>query len=229
MISCQIWSSTKLEIWLEESSDHLKPSVVASNPDAFCAQYKEMTRLTPVAIYLDEDVPEETFKGLVKLAKLMRVMQITIPASPIGTPFNTAIDRLRLLSGVASEDGIRLSIKTHSEHLTQDPHTAVELCQSVKGLGITLDPSYYICTSLKVRHFDQVFPYVYNVHLRDTTPEEIQVPVGLGEVDYNRLVNQLQKENYNGGLCVDFIPGETSTEDRHLELRKLRRLLDSHL
>ena len=219
----------KIEIWFNERGEHLKPSVVASDPDAFFARYRETTRLTPVALCLEHDVDLATLAGLSKLAKLMRVTQITIPSSPLGTPFNAEIDRLREFLDVTNQDGVRLSIKTRAGQLTEDPHTAVELCQAVKGIGLTLDPSFYICGLNHNATFDQVFPFVYHVQLRDTTREQVQVQIGLGEVDYTRLISQLKREHYNRALSVDLFPEMIGAADRPLEMRKLRMLLETLL
>lgn len=219
----------KVEIWMREEGD-MKPSEVAADPESFTATFREATRLTPIALCLEEEVDVETLKGICKFAKLLRVAQITIPASPLGTPFNTEIDRLREQLAAASHEGIRLSIKTKSGCLTEDPHTAVELCQAVRGLGLTLDPSYYICGTNQGKSYDQVFPYVYHVHLRDTSPDELQVQTGLGEVDYSRLINQLERQDYNLALSVEILPELLPDESaRPLEMRKLRMLLDTLL
>jgi sugar phosphate isomerase/epimerase len=219
----------KVELWLSEDSDHLNAAETAAGPERFVAHYREMTRLTPIALSIDGNIDAHTLAGLSKVAKLLRVTQITVPASPIGTPFNTEIDRLREYIVVTGQDGVRLSLKTETGHLTEDPHTAVELCQSVAGLGLTLDPSYYICGPNRGKSYDQVFPYVYHVQLRDTTPEELQVQVGLGDVGYNRVITQLRREEYNLALSVELIPSLARDTDRALEMRKLRMLLDSLL
>jgi sugar phosphate isomerase/epimerase len=219
----------KLEIWLDEESQHLRPSEVASNPEQFYARYRETTRLTPVGFCLHHDVPIATLAGIAKAAKMLRVTQITLPASPLGTPFNTEVDRLREFVRLTSEDGIRLSIKTETGHLTEDPHTAVELCQAVRGLGITLDPSYYMLGPNVGRSYDQVFPYVYHTHLRDSTSQSLQVQVGLGELDYTRLINQLTRRGYNRALSIEILPITETVAERPLELRKLRMLLDTLL
>ena len=219
----------KIEIWLNESGDHLKPSVVAANPEAFFAEYRETTRLTPVAFCLASDVNAATFSALSKLAKQMRVTQLTIPASPLGTPFNTEIDRLKEFIRIGSQDGIRVSITTKTGQLTEDPHTAVELCQSTPGLGLTLDPSYYICGPHRGVGFDQVYPYVFHVQLRDTTPEQLQVRIGLGEIDYSRMISQLNRCKYSRALCVNLFPEMMDEIQRPIELRKMRLLLESLL
>lgn len=217
----------KIEIWMDEASDHLKPSEVANSPEDFYSRFKEVTRLTPIAFCLENDIAPDAFRSLCKTAKLMRIAQITIPASPLGTPFNSEIDRLKTLLEIASRDGICLSIKTKTGQLTEDPRTATELCQSVKGLGLTLDPSYYTSGPYSTTSYDMVFPYVCHVHLRDSTSDQIQVPVGLGEIDYSRLVSMLERQEYHQFLSVEILPALLKDVDRALELRKLRMLLES--
>lgn len=219
----------KIEIWFDENSEHLKPSEVAADPEGFYARYRENTRLTPVAFWLGSEVNIPTFTALSRLAKQFRITQITINSSPLGTPFNAEIDRLKEFLRIGSQDGIRISITTKSGQLTEDPRTAVELCQATPGLGLTLDPSYYICGPHREASYDQIFPYVYHMHLRDTTPEQIQVRIGLGEVDYSRIISQLNRYKYARALSVDLFPEMLPDNQRPIELRKMRLLLESLL
>lgn len=219
----------RVELWLSEGSLQTKPSEVAADPEAFVSQFHEMTRLTPVALCLQEDVSPQTFAGLSKTAKLLQIAQITVPSSPLGTPFNEEIDRLKKLVDVTGRDGIRVSVKTQSGQLTADPDTAVELCGSVRGLGLTLDPSHYLSGPNPVTSYERFAPHVFHVHLRDSTPQNLQVQIGLGEIDYSKLINQLEKEGYDRALSVEFIPALTDVSTRPLEMRKMRMLLDSLL
>ena len=220
---------TRIEFWFDENGDHLKPSDVVADIDGFVSRYRAASRLTPVAFCFEQPIDVETFREIARLAKLMRVAQITIPSTPLGTPFNAEIERLQELLQISTEAGLELSIRTRTGHLTEDAHTAVELCQAVNGVGLSLDPSYYICGPHQGESYDQVFPYVYHVYLRDTTTDEIQVQVGLGEVDYSRLISQLRREDYDRTLSVDFFPEQYGDLDRALELRKMRMLLESLL
>src|SRR5262249_26082232 len=72
------------------------------------------------------------------------------------------------------------------------------------GLGLTLDPSHYIAGSPQVKTFDQVYPYVRHVHLRDTGrgPNQFQVHVGQGEIAYGRVIAQLSRCHYDRLLTV---------------------------
>ncbi len=219
----------KVEIWLNEEYEQLRPSQVAADPEGCAGLMREASRLTPNAIFIESEVKIEIFKGIVRFAKLQKIVQITIQASPKGTPFNTEIDRLRERNSICSHEAIRLSIETKTGTLTEDPNTAVELCQSVKGLGITLDPSYYICRPTGPIDFDVVFQHAQHLHLRDTSQTEQQVLAGLGEVDYNHIVQMLRQSGYQRTLCVDLLPRTMEGEERLREMRKLRLLLTSLL
>ena len=219
----------KVELWFDETSNQLKPSEVAADPDRFYARFRDTTRLTPAAFSLEQDVPLEMFRTLARLAKQFRITQITIPSSQLGTPFNAEIDRLRDYLLIGNAEGICISIKTKTGHLTEDPRTAVELCQAVPGLGLTLDPSYFVCGPNRDTGYDQVYPYVYHTHVRDTTFDQLQVPMGLGQIEYSRVVSQLRRVKYNRALSVEIYPELIDEASRLGEMRKIRLLLESLL
>ncbi len=219
----------KTEIWINNDYEHLRVPELTKSVDAVVSAFRESSRLSPVAIFLEQEVSIKEFATVITFAKQLRVAQLTILASPLGTPFNSEIDRLRDRNRLCMEEGIRLSILTKTGLLTEDPYTAVELCQSVKGLGVTLDPSYYTCTTKGLIDYEVVYPSVSHAHLRDTSLTELQVPAGLGDVDYNRIIASLQKEKFDRTLSVDLLPKTMDGEDRLLEMRKLRLLLESLL
>jgi sugar phosphate isomerase/epimerase len=219
----------KVEVWLDEAGPHLRASEVANDPDAFVARYRETTRMPPVAFTAAHDLDLRTLLGVTKVAKQLRVTQVTIPASPLGTPFNAEIERLNELTQSARQDGVRLSIRTESGMLTEDAHTAVELCGAVPGLGLSLDPSFFLRRPASERAMDLVLERTFHVHLRDSTPQDLQVQVGLGQVDYSKLVVQLRRVGYDRALSIEFMPELMDISQRPLELRKMRMLLESLL
>ncbi|MCH2201912.1 MAG: sugar phosphate isomerase/epimerase [Fuerstiella sp.] len=218
----------KCELWLNDSYDQLKVSDVVSNADSVISELRESSRVSPVAIFVDQEVSSAEFRKVVDFSRALRIAQMTIEASPLGTPFNTEIDRLRERHHICHEAGIRLSILTRRGLLTEDPLTATELCQSVKGLGITLDPTCYIFRPEQVS-WDMVFDHTLHCHLRDSSSSQAQVSCGLGDADFNRITATLQNIDFDRSLCVDLLPQTMSGEERLLELRKLRLLLESML
>lgn len=218
----------KVELFLDENGS-LKPSLVTSSPEAFYAELREKTRLSPVAFTLAHDIETEQFTELCKLSKMMRVTQLNVPSSPVGTPFNLEIDRLKMLVKSASVEGLRVAIRTEAGRLSADAHTAVELCQSVDGLGLAFDPSYFLGQDRFETTLELVAKHTIHVFLRDSTPQQVQVQVGLGDVDYGRLISQLEKFRYDRCLSVELLPDQMDKQQRTLELRKLRMLIDSLL
>lgn len=222
---------TAVEIMLHESDGHLRPSWVVDHLDEAILACRNTHRLTTVAYDVDLDAPEplyyKQFAACCRLAKATKVVTITVRSAELGTPFNAEIERLRQLVAIALNDGVRVGLLTEVGRMTQDPATAVVLCDNVKGLGLTLDPSHYICGPHKGGNTEHVMKYVYHTRLRDTSKDKLQVRVGQGEVEYGRLVTQLAKYNYDRALTVDITPQEGV--DHLGELRKIRLLLESLL
>ena len=219
----------KLELHLDEAEGPLKPSEIAAAPERFVARYRELTRLTPVGFCLAEDVAPSVTAGLAKAAKHLKIAQLTVPASPLGTPFNDEVDRLKAHHAAASPEAVRVSVRTRAGELTEDPDTAVQLCKAVKGLGVTFDPSYFVSGPYAEVDRESIYAHIFHVHLRDTSRDRLQVKAGLGEIDYSKLVSRLEKEDYRGALSVDLLPEAVDKEERALELRKLRMLLETLL
>lgn len=228
----------KIELAIVEDSGHMKPSEVAENTEAAVHRLRRGPSLTPAAIgldfgdlTLDSPILRRRFEAMCRLAKPLTVAVLTISAAPLGTSFDDEVKRLTGLSGYAMREGLVLAVETHSATLTADPAAAVALCKAVPGLGLTLDPSHYIQGPHKGADFDEVYPFVQNVHLRDTgkNPGEFQVRVGQGEIEYNRVVNQLARFGYDRALTVSILDLPDNTFDVEVEVRKLKLLLESLL
>lgn len=222
---------TYVEILIHESGGHIKPSEVLADRERVVQICRQTHRMTPVAYSVDLDAPEplyyQQFAACCKLAKATKVVAITVRAAELGTPFNAEVERLRQLVAIAAAEGVVVGLLTEAGRMTQDPDTAVVLCDNVKGLGITLDPSHYICGPHRGGNYEQLLKYVVHVRLRDTSKDKFQVRIGQGEVEYGRLVTQLNKFNYNRAFCVDMPP--MPDVDQNAEMRKMRLLLESLL
>jgi sugar phosphate isomerase/epimerase len=226
----------KFELALLEDGQHMRPSEAGDDPEAALQRLRSGPSLIPSALHIDFGAVDwslaetrKRFDGLSRLAKLLSVAVLTIPASPSGTPVALEVKRLSSLVKSATREGLVLALLTHAETLTADPQVAVELCQAVPGLGLTLDPSHYLQGPNPGVDYDIVFPYVHNVHLRDTglAPGEFQVRVGQGQVEYARVVTQLQRYGYNRALTVAIIDRPDNPFDREVEVRKLKLLLET--
>lgn len=221
-----------IEMMLHEEGGHIKPSQVVTEFDHVVQLCRQTHRLTTIGYSVGIQPPEddryyEQFEACCRLAKATKVVTVTVQSAELGTPFNAEVERLRELVAIASKEGVLVGLLTETGRMTEDPDTAVVLCDNVKGLGITLDPSHFIFGPRGNSSYDQLLKYVIHTRLRDTTKEQLQVRIGQGEVEYGRLVAQLNRFNYNRALCVDVEPQPEA--DQFAEMRKIRLLLESLL
>jgi sugar phosphate isomerase/epimerase len=224
---------TCVEIMIHEADGHIKPSEVTADLEWAVRLCRQMHRLTPVAFSVEIDLPDTDrqyyvqFTACCKLAKASKVATITVRSAELGTPFNAEVERLREMAAIAALEGVRVGLLSEVGRMTQDPDTAIVLCDNVKGLGITLDPSHYICGPHRGASIEPIMKYVYHIRLRDTSKDQMQVRVGQGLVEYGKLIAQLGKFHYDRALCVDILP--MPDVDQNAELRKMRLLLESLL
>lgn len=221
---------TAVELDVHATGGHLKPVDVAADPDAAIAACSDLQRLRPVAVSYsapDDALFFEHFESCCRLAKSLNVVTMVVEASEPGTPFNVEIERLQKLVKIASKLGSVVAVKTTADRMTKDAETTASLCRNVPGLGVTLDPSHFIFGSKKPASWERITEYVKHVHLRDTKADIFQVRIGQGNVEYGKLVAQLERVGYTRALCAHMPPMEGV--DQVAELRKMRLLLESLL
>src|SRR5262249_22114174 len=136
---------------------------------------------------------DDQLRAICRLARLSAVSLITLPAARAGSGVDEEVERLTRIVRLVEVEGLIPTVATRIGTLTELPEVAGELCELIPGLTLTLDPSHYIAGPNQGKPFDELFPYVRHVHLRDTGRGvgQFQVRVGQGEIEYGRLVAQL--------------------------------------
>jgi len=224
---------SSVEIDISESGNHLRPSRVHTEFNDVVRICRETQRLTPIAYTVDVEATGDEyyaqFESCCKLAQATKVVSVVIRASELGTPFNAEVERLRDMVRIATLEGVQLGLKTEQGRISEDPDTVVVLCDNVPGLGVTLDASHFIYEAPPNRNYDKLMKYVSHCHVRDTSKTEFQVRVGQGEVEYSRLITQLNMAGYDRALSIDIVDLPESDVDHMGEMRKMRLLLESLL
>jgi sugar phosphate isomerase/epimerase len=216
---------------ISDGSQQISPDVVAGNLEKAIGVCRDTHRMDlagySVEIRATGAQHYEIFAAICKLAKATKVASVTVPSAELGTPFNEEVEHLRRLVNMATVEGVLVSMRTQVGRLSQDPDTIKVMCDNVKGLGVTLDPSAFIYNSVARKGYESLLPYVYATELRDTSDEAFQVRVGRGNVDYSKLVTYLSRSDYRRALCVKM--NELEGIDHNSEMRKIRLLLESLL
>jgi sugar phosphate isomerase/epimerase len=225
---------SKLDVAIHEQGPHLRPSEIAADVTAAAQQIRTGPSLTPAALDIQIDADSDAefqrqLRALCRLARLSTVSVITLPAAPANVGLNAEVRRLTALVHLVESEGIVLTVATRTGTVTERPEAAVELCDRVPGLSLTLDPSHYISGPNQGKNFDLVYPYVRHVHLRDTgrAAGHFQVRVGQGEVEYGRIIAQLSRYHYDRLLSVAIYDIPDAPFAMEPEVRKLKYLLES--
>ena len=221
----------KVDLALHESGSHLKPSEVLADVNRVANRLRK-SNVAFAAFHVRIEAPDvdrykETLRAVCRMGRLLAAPLVNIPAAPADSDFGAEVARLTGLARVAETEGVILTVETHSETLTADPARAAELCRKVRGLGLTLDPSHYLVGSHPAKDYDDLFPHVRHVRLRDTARDRMQVRVGQGQVEYGRIISQLSREHYERALSVDIRDTPAQAYPMEPEVRKLKFLLES--
>ncbi|MFO0852197.1 MAG: sugar phosphate isomerase/epimerase [Gemmataceae bacterium] len=221
----------KADLAIHPPGPHLTPEAVAADGPAVAKRLKA-GNVPFAAFHLEVADPlgpdgRAHLKAVCRLARLLAVPLLTVP--PATADLGTECERLGEWAKVASADGVMLTVETLTGTLTGDAATAVELCRKVPGLGLTLDPSHYLLDNQAGAGYDPLLPFVRHVRLRDSGrgPGQFQVRVGQGEVEYGRIITQLDRFKYDRALSVDVRDVPDNPFPVEPEVRKLKYLLES--
>ncbi|MBI3410189.1 MAG: sugar phosphate isomerase/epimerase [Planctomycetes bacterium] len=225
---------SKLDVAIHENGPHLKPSEVVADVGLAAQRIRIGPSLTPAAFSIEiEAASDEDYihqlRAICRLARVSTVSVLTIPAAKTGSSVDTEVQRLSRLANLVDAEGMVLTVVTGIGTLTERPATALELCKRVRSLGLTLDPSAYINGPHQGGSIDELIPYVRHVHLRDTGrgPGKFQVRVGQGEIEYGRIITQLERSRYDRLLSVAIHDVAEAPFAMETEVRKLKFLLES--
>jgi len=225
---------SKVDVAIHESGPHLRPSQVVQDVTLAGQHIRIGPSLTPAALSAEIETPDPAefrrqLRALCRLARLSMIPQITLPAAAASSNLDDEIHRLDELVRLVETEGVQLSLPSKIGTLTENPAIALELCRAVPGLGLTLDPSHFIQGPFSGASYDELFPYIRHVHLRDTgrRPGQFQVRIGQGEVEYGRIISLLERFGYDRLLTVAMHDGIDPAYPMEAEVRKLKYLLES--
>lgn len=223
----------KADLAIHPGGPHVAPEDLIADSGRI-AQRLRASNLPLAAIHLDlggtdTELDRAHLRAAARLARISTTPLLTVSAAVHGSDFDAEVARLREWVRIVEADGVMLTVETHAETVTGDPLGAVELCRRVPGLGLTLDPSHYQVGPHGIQDHDALYPFVRHVRLRDTgsTADQFQVRVGQGEIEYGRIISQLERCRYDRALTVDIRDIPDGPFPVEPEVRKLKYLLES--
>ena len=225
----------KADLAIHESGAHLRPSDVLADVARAAAQLKA-GNVAFAAFHLefaefDSETTRHHLRAVCRLARTMAVPLVTATAAPHGSDPSAEVVRLKAWAKLAEIEGVILTVETRVGTVTEDAVFAADLCRRVPGLGLTLDPSYFTTRNHTEDGCDALYPFVKHVRLRDSgnKPDQFQLRIGQGMIEYGRIIGQLDRCRYDRALSVDIRDLPENNFPVEPEIRKLKHLLESQV
>ena len=103
--------------------------------------------------------------------------------------------------GEGQKRGLYTRIEPHVSSVTWTPFLAVQMAQEAPGLTLTIDHSHFIFHDIPYEHIALMHPYGTHWHARQARPGNICCATADGEIDFQRIVQELKAANYQGTIC----------------------------
>ncbi len=177
----------------------------------------------------DPDLPEETLvrraADLATLAARLTAAIIVPCGAGARTPFldeerDLALlaQRLRLVSTVAAERGVRLLVEGLHHH--RFCHSAERLRRLLDRVpadvaGLVYDVSHVVAGGIdEVALARELAGRVAHVHLRDAAPGDINLSIGRGRVDFAGVIDALTEHGYTGRYVLELETHDVAEHER---------------
>jgi len=221
----------KVDLAIHAAGPHLTPAQVTEDLARILKQLK-ISNAIFAAFHIETDPfdsPEvrEQLKAISRLARLLAVPILTVQADAATANLDAEVTRLAEWNRLVVADGVILTVETRRGTLTETAENCLHLCRAVPGLGLTFDPSHFMESADATT--EPLYPYIRHVRLRDSgkKPNEYQVRVGQGEIEYSKIHSLLERHRYDRALSVDVRDVPDGAFPVEPEVRKLKFLLES--
>lgn len=159
------------------------------------------------------------WRGFFEFAALIELDGITLSpgryweAEPPQVSFDRAAEELRWAVAEGSKHGLKVRIEPHIESVTWRPELILEMLEAVPGLTLTLDHSHFTFHALPYEQIAVLYPYATHWHARQARPGEAQSRQRDGQIDFARTIHDLQMQDYNGVVCLEYVNGAWMRQD----------------
>lgn len=126
--------------------------------------------------------------------------------------------RLRLTSATAAEHGVRLLVEgLHHQRFCHSAERLRRLLELVPAdiAGLVYDVSHVVAGGIdEVALARELGERVAHVHLRDAAPDDINLSIGRGRVDFAGVIGALTEHGYTGRYVLELETHDVAEGDR---------------
>lgn len=116
-----------------------------------------------------------------------------------------SVDMLTKYVNIASTLNLEVSFEPHDKSITPTPQLAIQLCELVPGLKITLDSGHFEYANFPVRDYGEIYKYTRHVQLRAAAPGIMQAISSENTTDFIGMISKLFRSGYQGGFATEYV------------------------
>lgn len=146
--------------------------------------------------------------------------------------FDVSVEALGRMVKVAEAKGIQCNIEPCKGSIANHPDDAIQLCEAVPGLGLTLDYAHQVLIGLGHDEIEPLHPYAKHFHAKQARPDAFMARPDEGAIDFGRLVRKLKEEDYDGVICIEFVESQEVLDagwDLKVETARLKQVVEEAL
>ena len=173
-----------------------------------------------------------------EIAAVLRLMQrfdITIAAiqprqpdrdRPYAEVLADCVATLREQITLGREAGITFALELHVNSPFETLEQARLLLDQMPDIPLVYDPTHFVMQGISLRDTGWLMAHARHVHLRDAARDQMQVPFGTGEVDFDWLLGTLKDQGYAGHFSIEYL--ETADFDVMDSAARLYEVIHAH-
>ena len=220
-----------IDIGMMGNRSHLRPEYMSDNIKDIASKVKDMVSSVGIRVSDVFLIPWTDFETMsvnhpdtaerarsrdlflktLEFAKMLDSHSIsTLPGIPwpeesFSASFNRAIEELSWRGEIAANAGIVFCVEPHIGSIIENPKDAVMLAESAPNVKLTLDYTHFIAKGLSEEQIEPLARYAGHVHARGANRHQLQARVKDNSIDYNRLVDVLKENGYDGWIAIEYV------------------------
>lgn len=155
---------------------------------------------------------KEKLKNLIEIAKMMNCKYIRVfsffvnPKGDYNQYFPVVVEKLKTFIKIAEGSGVVLLHENEKKIYGDTPERCLQLAKELccDTFKLAFDSSNYIqCKCEPYEAFKLLKDYTVYYHIKDCSPEGVEVPLGMGNGSYFEILSDLAAEGYDGFLTLE--------------------------
>ena len=105
----------------------------------------------------------------------------------------------------AKAHGIVFGVEPHLGSMIRRPGSALRFVKAVPGLTYTLDYSHFTRIGIADAKIEPLLAHTSHFHVRGARKERLQAPFSENTIDYGRVLNVMNDQNYSGYQALEYV------------------------